>query len=388
MATITIQDLQEIAVKATSDFFNESVPLNQSLAKQASDRGLNSEQLKRAVEATNTLTHLKSIEISQDRTSEFPVADYGQILKIASAPNLTATHEDTLPLDTSDFVEKTASSSEDALAYTFPELSPQEVITHLYKQASANARALEDAKIELEITGMSMLKKIAGLRADQELIEHLSASSLTDNEFVKVATLITGGVVARKDFVSGMFKSAALNEVETFVGLYKQAQSLISEIKHRQDLDDRWIAQKKSLLTKEAGLLGTIGSVVGKGVTKIKSTLTSTKVKSGIVERMATSVGSGATRFVTKPVRVAGNAAVNVTGKIAGLGAKKVNNAMAGTGLGKSVGLAEKPISPRAKNVARAGMVGGVALLDAQMFSPKVDPAKDRSGKVWDALQS
>jgi hypothetical protein len=240
MATITIQDLQDIAVKATSDFFNSQVPLNQTLAKQASDRSLNSEQLKRAIEATNTLTHLKSIEVSKDRTVEFPVADYQSIVKMASVPTLLAKPEDEVP-DTEGFgfVEKVA-SAEDVLAYTPPALTETESLLHLQKAAHINQVALENAKIDLRIAGESLLKKAYELRMDPEFVEHLSASSATDFEFEKISQIVIGTIPERKDFVNGMFKSAQLNEVETFVGLYKQAQSLTVEVKKRTELEERW----------------------------------------------------------------------------------------------------------------------------------------------------
>jgi hypothetical protein len=363
MATITIQDLQDIAVKSTSDFFNDNIPLNQSLAKQASERGLNSEQLKRAVEATNTLTHLKSIEISQDRTSEFPVADYGQILKLAAVPNLTGTPpEDKDGVDETDsfgFVEKTASvnAAEDSLAYSHPVLSQREIITHIFKQASLNERKLEDAKIELEIIGTTMLKKIAALKTDPEIVEHLSASSASKSYFEKTAALIVGPGATRRDLPNGMFKVASLKDVEEFLSLYKKAEDLTAEIKWRQELHDRWVPQKETL-TKQA-FVGHIGEAVGKGIAKV----------------------------VTAPFKALGNAVVKSVSSTATYAGNKAYNAVAGTKVGKSLGATARPIDASVgRKIGAAGAVGA-GLIDSSMYTPKVNPAGDNSGKVWEALQ-
>lgn len=384
MATITIQDLQDIAVQATSAFFNEQVSLNQSLAKQASERGLNSEQLKRAVEATNTLTHLKSMEVSGDRTAEFPVAEYTSILKLASVPDLSKYAEADEPTES---LEKTASFEEEEFT-----LSPQEIVVYLTKVASANERALEDAKVELEIAGMQMLKKIAGLRSDPEFIEHLSASTISDESFTKVAKLVLGASTSctRKDFVSGMFKSAALNEVETFVGLHKRAESLIGEVKERQGYHDRWITQK-DMLTKQAFLGGigkAISSVVGRGAAKVAPAVKPTPVSA--TERISFKVGSGVTKALTAPFKALGSATMNASGALGRVAGKKVNNAIAGTAVGKSLGIPVKPIDPnvtkRIKRLAAGATVVGGAMFDAQMFEPKVDPANDKSGRISNAL--
>lgn len=386
MALITVQDLQDIAVNATSDFFNNSTPLNQSLAKQASARGLNSEQLKRAVEATNTLTHLKSIEVGTDRTAEFPVANYNEIVKMASLPDSIVNQADFSGSDTEDFgVEKTASvaDAESALAYTAPEMSQEEKVAHLQKMAAINVRLLEDAKVELEIVGTEMLSKIASLRTNPEFVEHLSASSATDEEFTKIAALVTKSSPTRKDFVTGMFKSAQLNEVNYLVDMYKQASSLAAEIKHRQASQDRWEAISAEL-TKQAFLKPLMAAASNFG----KKILAAPGVPDEVRKSVSFKLTSLATRAATKPFRVVGNAGLSAVAAGAKAGGKAINNAVAGTKIGKTLGVEPKAISPAVKRTIAYGIPLGMAAADASMFEPKVDPAKDRSGRVWDALQS
>jgi len=354
MATITIQDLQEIAVQATSDFFNNQVPLNQSLAKQASERGLNSEQLKRAIETTNTLTHLKSIEVSKDRTVEFPVADYTSIVKMASVPNLTGPEDEDVPDgDAHGFVEK-AASAESILAYTPPDMTENEKMLHLQKAAHINKVALENAQINLRITGETLLKQAFELRKDPQFIEHLSASSADSFQFEKISTLVLGSIVDRKDYTNGMFKSAQLNEVESFVSLYKQASELTSEIKTRKNMDERWE------MIKQASILGSLAQGVAKYTTKA----------------------------VVAPAKLMGKAISAPLVAGAGVVGRRVNNAIASTGAGKAAGFTPKPTNPAlAKKVMAVGTGVGMAAMDASAFEPKSDPMGYGQGRIWDNLQ-
>lgn len=398
MVIITIQDLQNIAVKSTSDFFNSSIPLNQSLAKQASEMGLNSEQLKRAVEATNTLTHLKSVELSTDRTVEFPVADYREIVKMAFVPNVAGSNPDDLDNDSFGLVEKTASvdSAESALAYTAPELTQEETIAFLQKQAAINKRALEEARIDREVVGLDLLQKLAEIRRDPELTEHLSYACGSKDTFVKVASVIAPGAEFR-ELPEGMFKSAQLKGVNSVLGLFKKAQELTVEIARRQELDSAWEEIRPDLV-KQAVSLKPIATALGAGITKVKGLFmkapaSATKpLDKSLLEKGMHGVGNAAGRTLTSPFRATGSAISSTTSTLAGVVGKKINNAAASTALGKAVGITEKPINPKTIKRIRLTATGaatlGAAALDASLFEPEVNPAGDKSGRVWNALQN
>lgn len=73
-------NLQNIAARCTAVFLNKQASLSEALAKEAMDLELNPDQIKRAIEATNTVAYLKQLEDSPDRTFEFPVADYKEVI--------------------------------------------------------------------------------------------------------------------------------------------------------------------------------------------------------------------------------------------------------------------------------------------------------------------
>jgi len=361
MANLTVQDLQNIAVNATTEFLNNKCSLNESLAKQASDRGLNSEQLKRAVEATNTLTHLKTLELSLDKTAEFPVADYKTILKMASVPDSGPEEGDESGFG---FFGKQA-STEAASSWDLSvdvEVSSSQAKHHLLKFASANDRQIELLQGQLEVTSKRFLEKVAQLKADPQAHEFLSASSATDLEYTLLSKSVFGEVKPRCNFAEGMFKSASLRSTEELIYMIKEAQVIREELRGR--LKDKERADASIVtLTKQAFLEGTVRGAT-KGIVKAVTY---------IPRKIGAAIGSTASAVTTNA-------------------AKGVHNAAADTSIGKGLGMKPTAIDPkiskRAKMVVPAlGFAAGAAT-DVAMFQPKVDPAKDKSGDVWDALQS
>lgn len=389
MAQITVQELQEIAVQCTSDFFNKEIPLNTSLAKQASFRGLNSDQLQRAVEATNTLTYLKSIDVAKDRTTEFPVADYKEIVKMASIPeSILAPGLNTGSTVEPSPVEKQASVNvEDKMAFSFPTLTPMEQFVHLRKYAQINNRALERAKDDLEIAGLQLVKLAKEIKQNPQGLEHLSATSIEDDKFEKVAGLVFGKEVKRLDFVSGMFKSAQINSAQSFVDLYKQAETLYGEVEYRTKAQTQ-IEQgleKVSFLGAAAKAIRAVSkTLTGNSRFIERATPLAVNKPARNLGRMAGSAVGGAVSGTVKTV------GTTVGKTVSGLGTyvkNKAQNALAGTPVGKELKVPTKAMSPVVKrNLGIATVVGG-GVLDASMYTPAVNPAKDMSGRVWDALQ-
>lgn len=347
MANITVQELQDIAVKCVSDFFNEKTSLNEGLAKEASDRGLNSEQLKRAVEATNTLAHLKSLDVSSDRTTEFPVADYQEIVKLAFVPDLTSPPiEEEDETDSFGFAKSAAVEVETTMSY-------ENAVFFLQKKAAVNDRELEDAKYELLNVAEDILKQAGELRKDPEILEKLSYSSVSDEYFTKLSSLLACEK-PRKALPEGFFKSAAINSVERLFSLYKRAETLNVEIKDKTSLKQR-LDQAVNTHVKEAGLLGKVFNHIGSGIGKVVSA----------PFKAAISAGTG----ITKATGVA------------------INNAAAKTGMGQAAGLAVKPQSGSVRALKASALPLAGAAMDIGAYNYNVNPAKNQLGTVWDNLQ-
>jgi hypothetical protein len=279
--------------------------------------------------------------------------------------------------------------AEDSLAYSFPELSPKEQMLHLHKYAQINSKALEKAKEDLEYLGLDLVKQAKVLKLDPQGIEHLSATSIEDSKFEKVASLVFGPDVKRKDFVEGMFKSAQISAAQNFVDSYLEAEKLFEEVEYRKRTHEKiafFLPALMSGLRAVGSRVGSIGKAVGSGI------------KSDFADphSMTQSIARGVTRGVAAPVK----ATVVGTAKTVGRGVAKagkatvdyaktgLQNAAAGTKIGKDLGIPKVQVNPASLKTKAAIFATGGAVLDASIHTPKVDPSRDMSGDVWKALNN
>lgn len=370
MTNISIQELQNIAVRATTDFFN-GTSLNESLAKQASELDLNSDQLKRAIEATNTLTFLKSAEVSKDKTVEFPVADYNEILKLACVPEGAITKtackiETVEDLDNAiTSLESLVKSAEEALKPEMPVFTPDQLKAQIYKSAQINKRAISDLEIKVARSADRFLKLASELQALPDGLELLSASSADDVTFTKLASLIYPANGGRKDYAKFLYKSAQLNLCESMIQTYKELSDEHKELGLRKE------AQDKVLELEKAGFFLTSAA---KGVWNF-------------AKNPAAMTGKGIGKAVGGTVKTLGRGVANTVGGVGKIIKNKTQNAMAGTDLGKKLGMpkVEMPVNIK-RNLAIGATVGG-AVIDAASYTPKVDPMNGRMGDVWDSLR-
>lgn len=97
MATdLTPELLQEIAVKVVSQFMTKQAGLSDSIAYEAKNMELNPEQIKRVIETSNTVAYLRQLEDAHDRSFEFPVAEYNQVMSHMVLPDMTKIACDTV----------------------------------------------------------------------------------------------------------------------------------------------------------------------------------------------------------------------------------------------------------------------------------------------------
>jgi DNA-binding transcriptional MerR regulator len=388
MAHISVQDLQKIAVEVTSDFYHKGIPLSEGLAKQASQLELNSDQVKRAIEATNTLAYLKSVE--SDRTSEFPLADYDQIMKCASIPEgMDMTKAASLPdgfdpgdrrmghyvktLDDQGFpinnVEDELKDSQEETqpkgvcyeteeSYEMPAMTKQAEMALLIKEAAKNKRALDDANARAFHLEADMFKTAAELAKTEHAVEALSYVAKGD-QFTKLARLTFGteNTPTALDWVSEVkvpFSwKPALEKAAKLDKMLIQAQDTVAEI------------QKRSGMDKQANL----------------------------IFDAAKAVGSAASKVITAPFKFAGNRVANSISAGVDTMATKAQTGFAGTGLGKAMGIKPTTVTAKTQSTLKsqarlrggAMLAGGVAL-DAAAFTPTNDPTRGKNGDVWDAL--
>lgn len=352
MTFVTQDQIRDMAVNSVEGFLNKRVPLSEGLSKHASYHDLNPEQIKRAVEATNSIAYLKILSMSDDRTMEFPLCKYAEVMQHISVPDImmkqaTLPQPPTVGKTTSgNYMEKEASEKS-----TAPTLNDAEQRVYFIKLAAENKRDLEALKERSMFFGPELIKAAKDLKADPQGLEKL-ASVVTGSEFAKASTLVYGS--AQKYADTGIFKTADLKSAQSFVDMIKTAEHLVADIKAKQELYDR------SELIKQA-FLGAIGSAIG-------------RVAGGVASAPVKAIGV-----------VAGRAAARVS-NMAARGAGQVTNTVR-----EAMGKAPKPLpSIPVKKLgitAGLGVAAGVAT-DASMYSPGRDKSTGRSKDVWNSLQN
>jgi hypothetical protein len=363
MPDMSSDQIRDIAVRCVEGFFNDKVSLSEGLAKEASAHELNLEQIKRAAEVTNTVCQLKLMQLSEDKTVEFPLCKVAEVMASMCVPD--------------EGMAKSASAVETPVAatpeqYVASEMSEHERTLHFIKEAAVNAQALsqlEDRAIVLQ----SQLVKIASeVKADPKWLDKMS--SIDTDTFAELSVLISGSVAAKRDFGGhSMFKEAELSQVKGIAALYKEARAIVAEVAQRKSMHKR-AEDLTAGMTKEAFFGGVAGAMLHAPDLLAKGAKSgATAVKNLSPAGVAGAVGKG----IGSTVGAAGNLTGRAVGKVA-------------SGVGGMVANAGKTmVGVRKATVGQK--VGAAVALDVgyHLSSGGTQPHSDGSTRdVWQSLQN
>ncbi|MNK09991.1 hypothetical protein D3C87_280010 [compost metagenome] len=346
---ITSDQIRDLSVKAVEEFLNNKVPLSVGLAKQASAAELNSEQIHRAVEATNSIAYLKILSLSDDRTVEFSLAKYAEVMTHVAIPS----------------IEKVASAGQESTGncvtqepeYTGPEFQTNEKLVHFIKEAAVNKQALETLELESINVTERLIKSAAEIKKDSAWMDKL-ASVTSPEEFGPLAVLVSGEKQEYRTLKDlGLFKEAQLSQVCQFSELYKQARQIVREMAERSELQKRADEINRAQRAMFRNPLNTAAGSVAKGLGRAVGTVAAAPGKA---------LGAGV-RGVKNSIKT------------------KVNQ-MSG-GAKPTVGQVGKATTSTLGSVAKGVGFAGGAAFDAAMYNPGKDSSTGRSNDVWDALQ-
>lgn len=347
---VTSEQIRDLSVAAVEDFLNQKVPLSQGLAKQAAYAELNSEQIQRAVEATNSIAYLKILQMSDDRTVEFPLAKYAEVMSYVAVPSV----EKQASVVT---MEKVASTTPQVKEETVPTFEQTEKLNFFIKEASANKTALENLELESINVQEQLFKQAALIKKDVAWMDKLACVT-TEAEFGPLSVLVSGEKQSYRDLKDlGLFKEANLKQVGQFAELYKQAREIVREMAERKELqkraDDVSRAQRSMFKNPINSAAGSLGKAIG----------------------------SAAGTVAAAPGKAVGAMGASLKNSF-----KENLKGMAGEAK-PSVSQAAKATSSTLKPVGKAiGSLGGMAM-DVAFYDPGKDSSTGRSNDVWDALQ-
>ena len=260
MPDMTSDQIRDIAVRCVEGFFNDKVPLSVGLAKEASAFDMNLEQIKRASEVSNTVCQLKLMQLSEDKTIEFPLCKVAEVMAAICVP-------EAIEASSLNELSKQASfgpPSPEGMSHTVYNdlvLNDHERTVMFIKEASQSAKELSQLQ-DRAIILQSQLTKIASeVKADPAWLDKMSSISTPD--FAMLSVLVSGSVSKPRDFGGhSMFKEAELKQVRTMAELYKEARQIVAESSKRQGLQKR-ASDLSSEMTKEA-FLGAVAGGLGR----------------------------------------------------------------------------------------------------------------------------
>ena len=237
---------------------NDKVPLSVGLAKEASDLELNPEQIRRGVEAVNNITYLKILQISPDRTVEFPLCKYAEVIDELGIPDMPSAYLGA-ETEAASLVEKVASAEEVVLD------APEHLLkARLLKAAMVNRRDIEDLETRALHIRDDIVSSVGSIQGDASGLDKL-ASVCEDEEFKALSKLVTGSEAQARHTPEGFFKTASLNQVNSLRELYIDARNITQELVEKRALQERIdVLVKQAFIGAATGFVGRMaGKVVG-----------------------------------------------------------------------------------------------------------------------------
>ena len=278
---LTNDSLKHFAVDAVTKFASEGKPLNDSIASISEANKLSPDQVKRVVEASNQLAYLQMLKTAEDRTFEFPVADYDSIMGNLCSMDKAAEEKPFRPLDLvtrsteTQGLEKAASEEEKAF-----DLDRDSKLTLLWKAAGAAKMELS----RLRHDEQEMISKLGSAGAafkKDELYLNKLAQVAEEDVFNPLARFLGCEKEFGKEASFNVFRDKDLEEARRFCDLYKEAKELVARRK-----------KLESSIEKAASVFGTVLS----GLTEGASTL------GGAAVGGAAGLGYAATKGLAKGV--------------------------------------------------------------------------------------
>lgn len=265
--------LQEISVKCVSQYMSKQASLSEAICKEAMALELNPDQIQRTVEQVNTLAYLRQLEDAKDRTFEFPLADYKDVMAHMTLPELDkSASEDKEKCDEDD--KKEEKEDEDKKKSKSDSESKEKSEDEAKKKDNPFERVSEQEKVAMlsreVLRCHQVLEKMAfdkeGLKI--ELVDNAALVGKSELALEKIAE-----VVAEEDFdamlaLCGIEKKAAKNVVLTddellqarvTYSLYKEAKALVNQEAEMVE----FVKRASALLEKEA-FLGALAKGVGR----------------------------------------------------------------------------------------------------------------------------
>lgn len=229
MTDVTNEYLRDAAVESVKAYLKDKKPLTDSVTQLALKDSLTGEQIRRVVETVNQVSYLKLLESAEDRTFEFPLASYEDVMaKILSPQEILeqdATESPMALMKQAFYEEELVKEAGEQGLDSLPE---SQRVALLYKQYQANERALEKVACDERALVEKLVGQAERCRGDAEFLDKVAF--VTDGDDVvcrKLSKLVFGHV--KKASGQDLFYEDDLKAAKELVGLLKKAEELVDK---------------------------------------------------------------------------------------------------------------------------------------------------------------
>jgi len=222
---MSVDFLKNVGAGVVAAFRTGGVPLTDGIVKVASENQLNAEQTARLVETVNQLAYLSGPHVSMDKSAEFPLASYEDVLTaIMTPPSIEKTaslYHRPSPLSLlAEPMEKVASE------HVF-QLDPAEARKQMEREFYSGRDRLRNMDIEEQNIVEGLLKSAAVVGSDPQALSKIAALTGGDSrKYGELCNLVFGHV--KEASASAPHRPEDLLNVQSLVnqlGFAKQASA-------------------------------------------------------------------------------------------------------------------------------------------------------------------
>lgn len=244
---LTPEALQNISVKVVSSYMLKQACLSEAIANEAKDLELNPDQIKRVIEASNTVAYLRLLGDAPNRSDlEFPVATYTDVMGRMVLPDqpgpviskTAGNDRPTLknPLDADDTETQINSS-----------ITEQEKQAMLVKETLRIKQTLAKMAEEGYVTASILEKAAANFVKDPLAFEKLA--HVVAREDLRQLVVLCKMDLNKEASEGSVFRNEDLKDAITLNSLFKEARTMVLDYKQKEEFVKRAskiILEKKS----------------------------------------------------------------------------------------------------------------------------------------------
>jgi len=202
----TVEKIEDIALKAASDYISQGVDLNTSLVKLSKFHQLSPEMIARVVERANRLVYLRLYKSNADKTFSFPLASTDYILKTLNgspaAPDDALYNLDDIILEDPEDIDSGVESF-----YTAPDI--EDPVERVVPETQTEIRKV-DITIPKGIDTVYLHSTDDDIRPNKVAVSQLVAQIKEADEQIKMASFFTGtGLSAIKDLFMKLIRGGS-----------------------------------------------------------------------------------------------------------------------------------------------------------------------------------